>query len=128
MVMRMHYLRAQTTAKRVRWMKIGFLTSVSTLTDRYQTTVPEPVRRALALGKRDRIRFREDESGRIYLERVEDLDSDPALAPFLKLIEADLAARPDAISPLSADRVAQIDALLGDDDIDLDAAFVPDED
>ena len=109
-------------------MKIGFLTSVSTLTDRYQTTVPESVRRALALGKRDRIRFREDENGRIYLERAEDIDSDPALAPFLKLIEADLAARPEAISPLTADRVAQIDALLGDDDIDLDAAFVPDED
>jgi antitoxin PrlF len=109
-------------------MKMGFVISLSTLTDRYQTTVPEPVRRALALGKRDRIRFREDESGRIYLERVEDLDSDPALAPFLKLIEADIAARPETVRPLTAEQIAKIDALLGDDDIDLDAAFVPDED
>ena len=30
----------------------------STLTDRYQTTVPQPVRRALGLRKRDRIRGR----------------------------------------------------------------------
>jgi antitoxin PrlF len=29
----------------------------STLTDRYQTTVPETVRRALRLGKRDKIRY-----------------------------------------------------------------------
>ena len=29
----------------------------STLTDRYQTTVPETVRRALSLGKRDKIHY-----------------------------------------------------------------------
>ena len=29
----------------------------STLTDRYQTTLPETVRRALRLGKRDKIRY-----------------------------------------------------------------------
>ena len=29
----------------------------STLTDRYQTTVPETVRRALKLGKRDQIHY-----------------------------------------------------------------------
>jgi len=29
----------------------------STLTDRYQTTVPETVRRALKLGKRDKIHY-----------------------------------------------------------------------
>ena len=29
----------------------------STLTDRYQTTVPEAVRRALKLGKRDKIHY-----------------------------------------------------------------------
>ena len=31
------------------------LEAESTLTDRYQTTVPETVRRALRLGKRDKI-------------------------------------------------------------------------
>ena len=29
----------------------------STLTDRYQTTVPEMVRRSLRLGKRDRVHY-----------------------------------------------------------------------
>jgi bifunctional DNA-binding transcriptional regulator/antitoxin component of YhaV-PrlF toxin-antitoxin module len=33
------------------------LEAESTLTDRYQTTVPETVRRALRLGKRDKMRY-----------------------------------------------------------------------
>lgn len=33
------------------------LKTESTLTDRYQTTVPETVRRALRLGKRDTLRY-----------------------------------------------------------------------
>ena len=33
------------------------LEAESTLTDRYQTTVPETVRRALRLGKRDKIHY-----------------------------------------------------------------------
>ena len=107
---------------------MGFMTSMSSLTDRYQTTVPEPVRRALDLHKRDKIRFIEEENGRIYLERVDDADADPALGPFLALIEADILARPGAIRPLTARHLDEIDALIGDDDIDLDAAFVPNED
>lgn len=31
--------------------------SESTLTDRYQTTIPEPIRKALGLNKRDKIRY-----------------------------------------------------------------------
>ena len=42
---------------------MGLMTSMSSLTDRYQTTVPEPVRRALDLHKRDKIRFVEEENG-----------------------------------------------------------------
>ncbi|HRO13377.1 MAG TPA: type II toxin-antitoxin system PrlF family antitoxin [Amaricoccus sp.] len=108
-------------------MKMGFVAGVSSLTDRYQTTVPEAVRRALDLGKRDKIRFVEQD-GRIYLERVDPVDADPALAPFLTLIEADLAARPEAIRPLTAGQLAEIDALIGEEDIDLGAALRPDED
>jgi antitoxin PrlF len=108
-------------------MKMGFVTGVSSLTDRYQTTVPEAVRRVLDLSKRDKIRFVE-EDGRIYLERVDAIDADPALAPFLALIEADLTVRPEVVRPLTAGELAEIDALIGEDDIDLDAAFRPDED
>ena len=43
----------------------------STLTDRYQTTVPEPVRRALNLRKRDRIHYAIRPGGEVVLTRAE---------------------------------------------------------
>ena len=41
----------------------------STLTDRYQTTVPETVRRALRLGKRDKIHYTIRSDGEVVLTR-----------------------------------------------------------
>src|SRR5674476_1327234 len=56
----------------------------STLTDRYQTTVPEPVRRALRLGKRDKIRYSIQPNGAVLMTRTAlPQDSDPVLASFL---------------------------------------------
>ena len=42
----------------------------STLTDRYQTTVPETVRRALRLGKRDKIHYTIRSDGEVVLTRA----------------------------------------------------------
>ena len=42
----------------------------STLTDRYQTTVPETVRRALRLGKRDKIHYTIRPDGEVVLSRA----------------------------------------------------------
>lgn len=47
------------------------LETESTLTDRYQTTVPEAVRRALRLGKRDRIRYAIQPDGCVLLSRAD---------------------------------------------------------
>ena len=57
----------------------------SALTDRYQTTVPQPVRRALGLRKCDPIRYALRATGEVVLQRVrlEPAEDDPALAPFL---------------------------------------------
>ena len=43
----------------------------STLTDRYQTTVPQTVRRALRLGKRDKIHYSIRPGGEVVLTRVD---------------------------------------------------------
>lgn len=43
----------------------------STLTDRYQTTVSETARRALKLGKRDKIHYTIRASGEVVLTRAE---------------------------------------------------------
>ncbi len=47
------------------------LEAESTLTDRYQTTVPETVRRALRLGKRDKTHYTIRPGGEVVLSRVE---------------------------------------------------------
>ena len=44
----------------------------STLTDRYQTTVPETVRRALQLGKRDKLHYTIRPGGEVVLTRSAD--------------------------------------------------------
>ena len=48
----------------------------STLTDRYQTTVPETVRRALRLGKRDKIHYSIRPNGEVVLTRAEASEGD----------------------------------------------------
>ena len=62
----------------------------SKLTDRYQTTVPDGVRRALKLGKRDRIRYLVQSDGCVVLQRADDTD-DPVLGSFLDFLAQDIA-------------------------------------
>ena len=64
----------------------------ATLTDRYQTTVPAAVRRALNLAKRDKIIYEVKDNGTVILSRAEPTEDDPALGQFLDLLERDVAA------------------------------------
>ena len=58
----------------------------SSLTDRYQTTVPETVRDVLKLGKRDKIHYTIRSSGEVVLTRATALQGDdPMLGQFLGL-------------------------------------------
>lgn len=93
----------------------------STLTDRYQTTVPETVRRALRLSKRDRIRYTIRGDGEVVLSR------DPALAPFLDLLARDIAGHPERLRAIDAAFVARLQALTADVETDLDASLSPDD-
>jgi antitoxin PrlF len=99
------------------------LAAQSTLTERYQTTVPEPVRRALGLSKHDRIAWRE-ENGRVYLERAGDA-ADPVLTRFLTFLARDVAANPDALRALPAALADRLADLTRGADIDLDAPLAP---
>jgi len=59
----------------------------STLTDRYQTTIPETVRSRFGLGKRDKLHYRIMSDGTVLLSRVNNVqEDDPALTGFLALI------------------------------------------
>ena len=96
---------------------------VCTITAKGQTTVPRTVRQALGVGYGGRIAFRV-ERGRVTVHAVpaEEDGADPALAPFLALLEADLAARPaETVRPFPkalADRLEALAAEAGAADPD----------
>lgn len=98
------------------------LEAESTLTDRYQTTVPETVRRALRLGKRDKIHYTIRPNGEVVLTRAAPGDSDdPALMPFLGLLARDMAEHPERLQAVDAGLAQRIQALVGGVEVDLEA-------
>ena len=94
----------------------------SALTERYQTTVPQPVRQALGLRKRDRIRYTVRTNGEVVLQRVsaEPADDDPALAPFLRLLEQDIVSHPERLQAVTAELAGRLQELVGWITVDLD--------
>lgn len=100
----------------------------STLTDRYQTTVPETVRRALRLGKRDKIHYTIRPDGEVVLTRAAAGESDdPALAPFLGFLARDMAEHPERLRAMDASLAQRIQALLSGVEVDLDVPLSADD-
>ena len=100
----------------------------STLTDRYQTTVPETVRRALRLGKRDKIHYTIRPDGEVVLTRAAAGEGDdPALAPFLGFLARDMAGHPERLQAVDASLARRIQALLGGVEVDLDSPLSGDD-
>ena len=94
----------------------------STLTDRYQTTVPETVRRALKLRKRDKIHYVILPSGEVRLSRINYSDpDDPALGQFLDLLARDIAQHPEHLNALDSEFVKRVQSLVGSVKVDLNA-------
>ena len=100
----------------------------STLTDRYQTTVPETVRRALNLGKRDKIHYTIRPGGEVVLTRVDAAEEDdPALGQFLRFLARDIASHPERLQGIDKSLVQRIHSLVGGIEIDLDTALSADD-
>lgn len=98
------------------------LEAESTLTDRYQTTVPETVRRALRLRKRDKIQYVIRPSGEVVLTRASDAEADdPVLGQFLGFLAHDIATHPERLQSVSSSFVQRVQSLVGDVTVDLDA-------
>lgn len=103
-------------------MSSAVVEEVCTITARGQTTVPKTVRQALGVSYGGRIAFRV-EGGCVTVHALpEDGTTDPALAPFLALLEADLATRPtEAVRQIPetlADRLETLAAEVGEVDPD----------
>lgn len=100
----------------------------STLTDRYQTTVPETVRRALRLGKRDKIHYTIRPGGEVVLSRATPAEGDdPLLGQFLGFLARDIADHPDRLRSVDANLMQRIRSLVGGIEVDLDAPLSADD-
>ena len=111
--MRTHYLSSLETT----------LMILSSVTDRYQTTIPKGVRDALGIRRGDTIAY-ELSGDQVVLRRgaKDDVD-DPALLAFLDLLERDIAAHPTRLQPVPDALVSRARELVRDVEIDLDAAL-----
>nr|WP_315192138.1 type II toxin-antitoxin system PrlF family antitoxin [uncultured Albidiferax sp.] len=106
----------------------AMLEAESSLTDRYQTTVPESVRRALRLGKRDKIHYAIRPDGDVVLTRVAQVEADdPVLGDFLHFLARDMASHPQRLVALDAGLVQRIQSLVGGVEMDLSAPLSADD-
>lgn len=93
----------------------------ATVTERGQTTIPSAIRRMLGISKGDNIVFRGMQDGTIILARRDDADDgDPALGPFLNLLEDDLRRNPNSIEPVDSALAEKARALSEGVEIDLE--------
>lgn len=100
----------------------------STLTDRYQTTVPETVRRALKLGKRDKIHYSILSDSAVLMTRAARAkDEDPVLRPFLDFLGRDIARHPERLQAVDTGLVQRLQALVGGVEVNLDAPLSADD-
>ena len=101
--------------------------SESTLTDRYQTTIPSEVRKALGLSKRDKIRYTISSNGQVILSRAEHTEEDPALSQFLSFLAHDISVNSHHVRAVNSELVNRTQSLVADVDFDIEAPL-PDED
>lgn len=92
----------------------------STLTDRYQTTVPVSVRKALKLKKREQIKYEILSDGSVLLSKYQNERKDPVIGEFLDFLERDMGNNPQGLKVATEEIISQVDQLVGNIDVDLD--------
>ncbi len=94
-------------------------TAESTLSDRGQTAIPSSIRKYLGLEGGGKIEYEVDEGGRVIIrpkleaEGLAGDESDPALRPFLSLLERDIEQSPVRLEPMESDFMAVAIAIAG---------------
>jgi antitoxin PrlF len=106
----------------------SLLEAESTLTPRYQTTVPEAVRRALRLSKSEKLHYSLRDSGEVVISRTELAEQgDPVLAAFLSFLETDLQRHPERLKPVTQTTQRRIRQLTKGVTFDLNERLAADD-
>lgn len=94
------------------------LQTESTLTDRYQTTIPDPIRKALHLNKRDKILYTLQPDGNVCISKIED-HHDPLIEDFLTFIADDIKNNPQHLTSINQTLSNRIESLVTGVEFDL---------
>lgn len=95
------------------------LQAASTLTDRYQTTIPEQVREMLHLSKRDKLTYTIEDNGKVLISRA--AEDDPVLGNFLNFLAKDIKQNPSHVQSFNQALIDRARDLTSNIEIDLDA-------
>jgi len=98
---------------------VKILQAASTLTDRYQTTIPEPVRELLHLNKRDKITYIIEDNGKVLISRA--TKDDPILGMFLNFLANDIKNNPLHVRSFTQTLIDRANNLTSGVEVDLDA-------
>ncbi len=104
------------------------LYSDSTLTNRYQTTIPEMVRKTLHLKKHDKIRYTIQTDGTVCMSRKGQDKNDTVLTHFLTFLANDISQNPKNVSSVGSELVDRIRPLVFDVDPDLSTPLSDEDD
>ena len=105
----------------------NLLQTESTLTDRYQTTIPDAVRKALHLNKRDKILYTVQPDGYVLLSKIDDAQDDPIIDDFLNFIADDIKKNPQHLTSINQTLLNRIESLVADVEFDLDESVTDEE-
>lgn len=89
--------------------------------------MPEPVRRALSLGKRDKIHYTLRPGGEVVLTRAKVSEDDPVLGQFLGFLAHDIISHPERLQTVDVQLLHRIQSLVGGTDVDLGVALPADD-
>ena len=105
----------------------NILQTESTLTDRYQTTIPDAVRKALHLNKRDKIIYTVQPNGNVILSKMEENQNDPIIDNFLDFIAEDIRHYPQHLTSINQTLFNRIESLVGGVEFDLNEPLLDEE-
>lgn len=105
----------------------NILQTESTLTDRYQTTIPDAVRKALHLNKRDKIIYTVQPNGDVILSKMDEGQNDPIIDKFLDFIASDIKQHPQHLTSVEQSLFDRIESLVTGVEIDLNESLSDEE-
>jgi antitoxin PrlF len=100
---------------------------ISTLTKKYQTTIPAEVRKKLGLQKNDKIVYTFTSNNQVMLTRLDSGNDDQAIEAFLDFLEKDIVNCPENLQPITKEIVESSLSLASSGVIDINAPLTGEE-